>query len=322
MKKILVLLFLFAFVAPMFADDALVLPARVIRIYMVPSYSFYKAGFDTDGEKQDIEKENGRFKGVNLAAALEYGITDWLTAAVQWTPGWNIWSKFDYPEAAAPRDKMTVNGPYDIFAGAKVQILGEKGLVYNDIMRFAMAVGAIIPMPSSDWEKQAEKAADGDPWKAVDPDKHTFGIGSRFYFDYVLNEMFYINLYSEFKYFFPKAYEDVSMATSSGGADDYKYGYDLTLEVEPHFETMVSDGIRLGVAVPVTYVMTPERKIDDTSIDDSNTHILKVGPNVSLFLMNSPVPLEFELFYSLPLIGKNVKATNTIGLQVKSYLKF
>ena len=35
----------------------------------------------------------------------------------------------------------------------------------------------------------------------VTPDKHTLGVGARAYFDYVLNEMIYINLYGEFIYY-------------------------------------------------------------------------------------------------------------------------
>lgn len=323
MKKIIVFLLLFAVALATFADDALVLPKGVIRTYITGAFAFATSGWDENGDKQDLDPMNYRF--INVGAAVEFGVTDWISAAVQWAPGWNIWTSFY--DASAPADKATVNGPADIFAGAKIQVIGENAPVANDMIRLAFAPGVKIPLPAPDWQEQLTNQAAGDKWILMTPDKHTLGVGARAYFDYVVNEMFYINLYGEFIYFpMTVKLDTVSFldwyAVQLGAPnDDIGYGYDLTLEAEPHYEVFV-DGIRIGVALPVTFVRTPEIKVNDTAQADSDAYSLSVSPNVSAFLTEFPVPLEFKVGYTLPLIGKNADVRNIVVLQVKAYMKF
>jgi len=119
-----------------FADDALVMPARVGRVYMTNSYAFANGEYDKDGNYDDYESGYGAFKLYNMGFAVEYGITDWITGAVQWAPGWNVWSDMDRTGMDA-----NINGLYDIFVGAKIQIVGEKAPVQNSMFRFAVAPG-------------------------------------------------------------------------------------------------------------------------------------------------------------------------------------
>ena len=51
MKRILVLLLLLAVASLASADDALVLPKGVMRIYITGAYGFVDSAFDPDGEK-------------------------------------------------------------------------------------------------------------------------------------------------------------------------------------------------------------------------------------------------------------------------------
>ena len=243
-----------------------------------------------------------------------------MSAAVQWAPGWNIWSEFDNPQIF-PDDNARVNGPFDVFAGAKIQVLGEKGLVANDTIRVAFAPGVKIALPDPDWQKQFDNRAAGDPWILKGVDKHAWGLGGRAYFDYVLNKMFYVNLYGEFIYFLKKDYDDTTLLGPLGTAAEIEYGYDLTLEAEPHFELMIADGLRLGIAVPATFTMSPEMKVDGAGQDDES-YLLSVGPNISLFLMKFFIPTELKVGYILPLLGKNEGAMNTIVFQIKTYMKF
>ena len=317
MKKILILLLLIAVASIAFTDDALVLPKGVLRVYVTGAYGFATSTFDQDAKKQDISGTNEGYKFINLGGAFEFGVTDWISAAVQWAPGWNIWSEFDNPTFLLDANAR-INGPFDIFAGAKIQVLGKKGLMPNEMIRLAFAPGVKIALPDPNWQEQANNRASGDPWKAQSVDKHAWGIGARAYFDYVLNEMIYLNLYSEFIYYLKKDYNDTDLYGPFGTDAEFEYGYDLTLEVEPHFETMIADGVRLGIAVPATVTMSPELKIDGAGQDDAS-YLFSVGPNVSLFLMNFFIPMEFKAGYTLPLLGKNDDAVNTIVFQTKIY---
>lgn len=316
MKKIsAVLLTLFAFAAStVFADDAQVLPKGVFRITTAVSYGTASKEFDADGKSQDLKNN---LSLLNLGLALEYGVNDWISAAFQWAPGYNVWSEFKDTD---PTQK--INGAMDIFAGAKVQIVGQKAPIANDKVRFAAAAGIKIPLPGADFEEQLKNAMKGEDYILSDPDKHAWGLGTRLYADYVINEMFFINAYSEFIYYLER--KDVGVLTQVGYMEmDIAHGYDLTFELEPHFEYMVSEGLRLGSSLPITYTMSPDVKYNGDAKADSASNSLSIGPNVSCFFMKSAVPFELKLAYITPLMGTNVPAKiNTISLQGKIYLKF
>ena len=190
------------------------------------------------------------------------------------------------------------------------------------MIRLAFAPGVKIALPDPDWKKQADNLLAGDPWIAQSVDKHAWGFGARAYFDYVLNQMVYVNLYSEFIYYLKKDYDDTDLYGIFGTDAEIEYGYDLTLEAEPHFELMIADGLRLGIAVPATFTMVPTEKQDGADVPDSESYLFSVGPNVSLFLMKFVVPMELKIGYTLPLFGMNADAVNTIVFQVKTYMKF
>jgi hypothetical protein len=329
MKKILVFVLLVTVAALSFADDALVLPKGVLRTYITGAYAFANQGWDENGDKEDLtdatfgDISNRLF---NVGGAVEFGVIDWISAAVQWAPGWNVWSAL--PDANAPADKATANGPADIFAGAKIQIVGENAPVANETLRVAFAPGVKIPLPGPDFADENTSAGAGDAWIIQTPDKHVLGLGGRAYFDYVVNEMIYVNLYSEFIYYTgtvkreDKSYADwVAVNLFAQPNADVSFGYDLTIEAEPHFEMMMG-GSRLGIGLPVTFNMTPELEFDDAAQADTDSYLLSVSPNVSLFLMKFFIPIEFKVGYTLPLVGKNADARNIIVFQVKSYLKF
>jgi len=329
MKRIVVGVLLLALAAAVFADDALVLPKGVLRTYLTGAYAFASEEWKT-GDKVDIAGFDtlGAF---NLGGAVEFGVIDWISAALQWAPGWSIWSATE--NGTPPFDKLQVNGPYNVFAGAKIQVIGPNAPVANEMIRLAAAAGVKIPVETADaayWQEQylAGPGGGGTEWVSSYNDKPLWGLGARAYFDYVLNKMFYFNLYSEFIYYLGTVKRnEVSVADWGavfGGAtnSDVSFGYDLTVEAEPHFETMFGNGMRLGVGLPVTYSMSPEIKRDDVAVSDTDSYLLTVSPNVSLFLTKFIIPTEIKVGYTLPLVGKNAYATNTVVVQLKTYLRF
>jgi hypothetical protein len=332
MKRIAVLILLLALTATVFADDALVLPKGVLRTYLTGAYAFASNEWDDSGEKVELSLSGfDSMRAVNLGGAVEFGVIDWISAAVQWAPGWNVWSATE--NGTPPYDKLQVNGPYNVFTGAKIQIIGPKAPVANEKIRLAAAAGVKIPVKAPDAEYWADQFAaglggGGTDWLSSYNDKPFWGLGARGYFDYVLNEMFYFNLYSEFIYFLGTAKRDTLSvedwyAVFLGAPNsDVSVGYDLTLEAEPHFEMTFGNGMILGAGLPVTFSMSPELKFDDVAQADTNFYLLSVSPNLSLFLTKFVIPMEIKMGYTLPLVGKNAKATNMLVIQLKVYLRF
>jgi hypothetical protein len=326
MKKFFVFGLAFLFLGQaLFADDAKVMPMRVGRLYMAPTFSFASGAYDDKGEMQSYG--DGSVKLFNLGFALEYGVTDWITAAVQWVPGWTFWSDVK-PAVPSPLNSLakgdvTVNGVADIFAGAKIQVVGEKAPVESSTVRAAAAPGLIIPMPGPDFAKEVGKLFPVGTDKEVtfsSMDKHVFAAGARFYFDYIINSNFFINLYNE-TLFYPLnqdlnndgptfhatkmvVYQTIAADSShplnaaAGQVLNIKgevnYKYRLTFEIEPVFSYPIADGVNFSAGLPVNYRYIPAYEYSFTfpsAISGAATAIepqllgsLKPNPQQSLYL--------------------------------------
>jgi hypothetical protein len=318
-------LLLLGFITPLFADDALMIPENVIRFRVIPSATFTSQYFDPDGDREDgVVSDAGAVADgatqYNLSFALEYGVTDWITAALQWTPGWNFATTLDEPVAVQPfgNDNIVVKGLNDLFIGAKVQIIGENAPVPNEQHRFAIAAGAIAPLSTYDAEEEQENLIAGDDFRPLRTGRDVWGFGARLYYDFVVNESFFINLYNE-TIFYPEQERETIL---NPDGSDYAYGYKATFELEPQYETMISDGVRFSAGLPLIFLTTPEIEIDGTAVDDSESYTFSVGPNVSFFLLDAPWPIDLELQYRADLFGKNAQVQNSVVLQIKNYLRF
>ena len=326
MKKLALLLLALAIVIPAFADDAKVLPAGVLRTTISAAYNMFDESYDEDGDK--VDAATGKTSVFNLGGALEYGITDQVTLALQWAPGYNVSSSIDEdPVGAVSNDDGNLNGPLDLFIGAKAQILGPNGFVVNDQMRFAAAAGALVPLKNTDWEESAENYASSDEYNMGSGSNEVIGIGFRLYYDYLVNKNFFVNLYNE-TIFFPEqkgnTYGNAVTQYLTPGEEvedvDLAYGYKATFEIEPAYTHPINEKLDITGSLPVNLVVTPETEVDGTSQDDEG-YFLKMTPYAAAFFKTT-MPFELKAGYSIPLMGKNNSVASTVVFQFKSYLKF
>jgi len=311
MKKLVAILLIAAFAIPAFADDAVTLPKGVLRTYLTTAYAFGDQAFNADGDKVD----GTELKALNLGTALEYGVTDWISAGIQWAPGANVWSVY------GGNEDNTVNGLYDIKVGAKIQIIGEKAPVQVPNVRMTVTPGVKIPLPGTDWEKQVENMGNGDAYVVGDPAKHALALGGQLSFDYMISDAIFLNLFGEYMKYLPVEDGDATLISYlTPGTVDYDYGYAFKLEFEPHYEFALGAG-KLSLGLPVTYDMFPETVTNDVG-NGLDGYTLSLSPSASYFFMAGPIPLDIKLGYTLPVMGKNSSITNTAVMQVKCYLKF
>ena len=292
MKKFLLLgLALLLLSSALFAEDAKVMPLRTGRLSLAPSFTMGEKVFDDDGSRVDAKYDS--LKIFNFGAALEYGITGWLTGAVQWAPGVNIWSSIDMalplpsnPMASSASDVRLLDVG-DLFVGAKMQILGKDALIKNERMRLAFAPGIKIPFSGPNFKEQTKNAEKGDKVTPDAMDNHALGLGLRSYYDFIINDKFFINFYNEALFYVTErdlkktGYQQYLVATGidqvnglisstplgatlTSNLFDYgkvKYGYDLTFEIEPTFSTPLGP-VLFTASVPITYKTTPGKKYD------------------------------------------------------------
>ena len=167
MKKLCVGILLVLGTMAAFADTASVLPARVGRVYIAPTYTFSTGQWK--GTSYDkYGSGEGAMKAFNLGLAAEFGILDWITLAARWAPGWNVVStvdkKGDLAKMAAlspfgvtvpPDSDYNVNGVADLQLGVKFLVVGNNAPVESSTMRFSVAPGFMIPLPGADLDDEA-----------------------------------------------------------------------------------------------------------------------------------------------------------------------
>ncbi|POR01001.1 hypothetical protein AU468_09040 [Alkalispirochaeta sphaeroplastigenens] len=321
------------------ADHARTLPARVLRTHVIPIYSFAREDFKDDF-RFDIESASADVDIFSIGFALEYGITDWITAAAQWTPTAVLWSKVDadLPWPGDPR----VGTWFDLFLGAKVQVVGERAPVRSDRIRFALAPGVKIPTSGEiDWDDELASATKGDDFILTAPDRNILGFGGRFFLDYIVSPSFFINFYGEAIYY-PGTGNAPSLPVHARAAgwgldtDDFSYGYDITLEVEPHYIHTASPGLQITGSLPVTYEFAPEVRHDGTrlskvensdgtkpfaALDPGRSSRLSVEPTVEFFFRGLTVPTALEVSYRRSIAGENANVLNAVVIKIKNYLR-
>ncbi|MDR2160237.1 MAG: hypothetical protein LBP23_09270 [Treponema sp.] len=293
MKKIIITGMLFIVCAALvLADDASVLPARVGRVYVAPVFAFANGEFDGDGDYDSYKSGGGATKVFALGLAAEYGVLDWISAAVQWTPAWVLASDVDRkqpipvgPYAGTVMDKVNANGPADIFVGAKFLLIGDKAPAQSSQVRFAVATGVKVPLPGPDFKDEYKNAGTGKSATAANQDKHVVGLGLRTYADYIVNKNFFVNFYTEFigypvngklsesglpGYIQKTGLDELRSQLVSNGVpanrvaykDEVFYGYDLTLELEPVFSTPLGGGVNFTAGLPLNFHFSPPSKYD------------------------------------------------------------
>ena len=347
MKRVAGLSFLLILVAGfVFADDANVLPQGVIRIRAIPSFSMVDQGYDKDGTAFNDTKGSVTV----LSAAAELGVTQNITIGFQWAPGYAVASNFDrlpnqlVPLASAAgvkADKMSVNGPADLQVGAKFQIIGKEGFVANEQFRFTVTPGIQIPLDSYDAQTEATNALSGKTFRPASASTYqSLGLGSKADLDYVINEMFYVNLHGELLYFSPKdmitfgtaflhgylvsaagqAYADANEPLTS---TSITYGLQSTFELEPHAKFDITKDTNISAGLPLTFETkgAGSSTYSGTKTDGDADTLLSIGPNVSLFTLIGPLPIEVELQYFYPLIAKTDTPQKTFAIQMKFFGK-
>ncbi|MCL2805175.1 MAG: hypothetical protein FWD26_04475 [Treponema sp.] len=358
MKKLVIIGLVLLFLAPaLFAEDAKVMPSLVGRLTIAPNFTFATGAFNNNGEFVEFASGDS-IKVFNLGFALEFGIISWITAAVQWAPGWTIWSDVKPAFPLPVPGNVNTNGVADLFIGAKFQIIGETAPVKNNMIRLALAPGVLIPLPGPDFEEEAVKIGLAQDATISNMDKHAFAVGGRFFFDFVFNKMFFINLFNE-TIVYPigvdlkktgltglQSYGTRAAIAGAGGATaidiDVNYGYKLTFEVEPVFSAPIGGGIILTAGVPVRYVYSPApthsvsvthtnsvtkaalEAAAETALDAAAVGVqtLNINPNIAFFFTRTPLPLEFKFQYNIPVWGMNEFARHTAMFQIKAFFAF
>ena len=335
MRTVFLLLLLCIVAASLLADDALIASKGTLRIYLVSSY-FFTDGRYTDGWGHTSGSADANFAaipredtpdvvGMNVGVAIEVGIADWLSLSLDWIPGWTVWSDFtasDNVPLVVPTSlgymNADVNGIRDLTVAGNLELIGKRSpVMVSERMRLIWSPGIILPLPGADREKEFERAWDGAEWH-IDNAKHAFGLSSRLSFDYVFSKIFYINLANGINYFFEKSDTSIYSPTKEV---PIAFGFEAQFEAEAHLELPIEEGIRMGFALPAIFAMSSPLRVDGVVLEGSDRYSFLVRPNIGFFFDDLAVPLEIEIAYAVPILGKNAPKQYTVTLQIVSNIK-
>jgi len=353
MKRILVSVLLVSLAFAAFADDAKVLPSGVLRATFANILITADSAYDPDGEVQD----SNELLFDNFGSALEFGITDTITAAVQWAPGTMVYTDFEssdldlafaaYSISNSSKD-ANFTGLSDLFVGAKIQV------VNSDSMRFAFAPGVKIPLDSYDAAAEGQAMVDGDSFRVFSQSStESLGLGGRIYFDWQITDDLFLNLYNQTIFYlanekytkndaitYAATYNGAYAAAIGGGAtaaqaaaaaetaakaaiskSSYEYPVYLDFEIEPHYDLTLSKTASLSFGVPVKYSMNGKVTVEGTEVDDTDAFLLSVNPGMSFFYMGG-IPFEVSANYDYPLAGKNETTKSVFTVKLKLFYDF
>lgn len=275
MKKAILFVALVAFALPLFADDAVVLPQGVGRIRIIPVLTTVTGSYDDSGSLTD-NKDDARDQDPDeaiwaIGGAFEYGVTNQISIGLRWAPAYQFFADAD-ATGSSSYDAQT-GGFEHIDVGAEIQILGEQGFVGNEQFRFSVTPGVGIPMPENvDWAAEGTNAArQQDFINPTSLNQTEAQIGLLLNADYVINETFEVNVFTEGRYRFGrtrevKDYFNSLADTASAGTAldaienpystyDIEFGPNLLWEagIEPKASFQVADPLRLDVGLTTKF---------------------------------------------------------------------
>ena len=285
-KILCTFIFVITMIGTTFAEEAALVPGNTLRASLVPSFGFQIDNWEWEG----VSTESVMFAGVGLG--LEYGPADWVNFQLFWVPGFNVYSEIP----GGKYGNMT-----DLFLGFKIGLWGKEALIESEKIRFSFAPGIKIPLAGFNTVDKADTVRE--------PDQHLWGSVLRLYFDYIINQYFFINVYLEGIYY-PKQWT-YNPAYKTNLVD---HPIDLTPEIEFHFNYPLENGIVLKGGLSGTFFIAPVMNSNDS--DASNQYRFSAG---AYFGAAFTPAFDVLIRYSFPVTGVNTEPVH-LGSIVARYL--
>jgi hypothetical protein len=250
----------------------------------------------------------------NIGVGVEYGILDWLTADAQWIPGLTLDSGLTFTPDFLGLSDTNINGFDDMWVGVKVQVLGQKGIIFSRSLRLALEPVIIVAMPDVNWDEQNKLRSMGADFTMLSLAKHAFGFGGRVSFDFYLADFFFVTLLGDYRRYFPR--ENAQLATDMPRGKT-EWGPDVTFEVEPHLEFDIADGIMLAFGAPLVLASYGTLHIDGAAVDGTLSSRVYVSPYAAILLAKTRLPVEVDLQVPITLYATDLPVINSAILEVK-----
>ena len=266
-----------------FAEEAALVSDHALRITLVPSFGYQIQEWEWEG---GVSSEKVMLASVGIG--LEYGPADWINFQLFWIQGYNVYSEI----ADGDYGSMT-----DLFLGVKIGLWGESALIQSEKIRFSFAPGIKVPLGGFNTVDQADTVRE--------PDQHLWGSALRLYIDYVINPLFFVNVYLEGIYY-PKQW------TYNPAYKTHLVNHlvDITPEIEVHFRyPLQNKNIALKAGLSASFFIAPIMNSND---DDATSQYRFCGG--AYFGAEFGPSFDLMVSYLFPVAGKNTEPVHLASL--------
>lgn len=220
----------------------------------------------------------------------------------------------------------------DIMTGFKISLFNTSGqgadAIVPNTFRGALAFGVGLPTG----RVADPSTTDIDTTKAG---AESYILGLRTYWDYQVNEYFFINLSTEHEYRFKGDYRHLNIAPDglSYEVQEIKYKPGIYHYYEVEFALMfdITPTTQFWSGVYFTGSHTDEGEYSDypshytgsDTQDSSQAHYIK--PYIGFYTKLGRLPISLQLSYSTPFSGfksRNTAAIDIVEIKLRAYLKF
>ncbi|MCL2481494.1 MAG: hypothetical protein FWF38_07270 [Spirochaetaceae bacterium] len=271
-----------------FAEEAALVPGNTLRVTFVPSFGFQIQTWDWEGVSTD------EVMFASLGLGLEFGPADWVNFQLLWIPGINVYSKISDGDYG----NMT-----DLFLGVKIGLWAQEGALFeSDKIRFSFAPGMKMPLGGFNATEKAETVRE--------PDQHLWGSVLRLYLDYIINPLFFVNVYLEGIYY-PKQWT----YNPAYKTHLVEHPIDINSELEVHFRyPLKNSAIALKGGLSAAFFIAPVMNSRDD--DATNQYCFSTG---MYFATEFSPSFDLALRYRFPITGINTEPVHLVSI-VARYL--
>jgi hypothetical protein len=259
--------------APSFGGDSAILTPRSLRVTLAPAiFAFQVQDWGGWGQGRNVML-------YNAGLGVEWGVSEWLNAGVNWIPGFTAWSQ---------SDGGALEAFSDFSFGMKAGIISPNGK--NALLRARntrLSVGLNMQGPVVSGEEN-RLAADMRLW----------GAEARVWYDYIFHRIFTLNMMLGVSYFPDQATGNTAFPVIGNGPKA-KQPIGITFEAEGLFTYRIPrQPVTLRWGLPLTLAAYPI-----SNLSGGFPYSFTISPSMTVSFTQLLMPVDITVKYDAAVAG-------------------
>lgn len=273
---------------------------------------------------------------ISSGLTIAYGVSPTVGVRLSWLPGFVFYSRYteDANRRRSGASNLRLDTPLRVLSASRDAgsfDADSTALIGRAPIDLTFTPVGIIRIPGYDLENQSELRQQGEPYVAEHPDIKANALGFALGERLPLGPRAALSAGQEILFYFPADYEEQSLANYDtnlvrdgiDGAEPYDtiyYRYRLTGDVGGSYLLQDFPRNRWTAGLSVGGHFMPAPIVDDILVENTDSFLVSIEPSIAVEPQVWSGRSEFELSWSIPLVGKNEDATHEIALAFRTTL--